>query len=122
MKFLGSLEDPFYFAMRVVVGVMFAIHGTTKLFGWFGHSRAHEPLMIAAGVIELVCGLLVAVGFLARFAAFLACGEMAVAYFQAHAHKGLLPMNNGGELAVLYCFIFLFITAYGGGKWSFDKS
>jgi putative oxidoreductase len=122
MKSLRNLEDPFYFLMRVVVGVMFAFHGMSKLFGWFGHGRSHEPLMLAAGVIELVCGLFVAVGFFARFAAFLACGEMAVAYFQAHARKGLWPINNGGELAVLYCFIFLFIVAYGGGKWSFDKS
>ncbi len=126
MKFLNNLESPFYFLLRVVSGAMFAFHGIEKLFGWFGGSRVHAPLMVAAGLIELLCGLLIAVGFLTRFAAILASGEMAVAYFQAHAFSvhgrtGWIPVVNHGELAVLYCFIFLFMAAYGGGKWSFDK-
>src|SRR5579884_845700 len=106
--------------------MLFAFHGMEKLFGWFGGHRAHEPLTVIAGMIELICGILVGVGFLTRFAAFVASGEMAVAYFRVHAFSvhgqtGWIPLVNHGELAVIYCFIFLFIAAYGGGKWSFDK-
>jgi len=81
-----------------------------------------QPLMLVAGVVELVCGLLVAIGFFADWAAFIASGEMAVAYFTAHAPHGPLPILNKGEDAVLYCFIFLFIAAYGSGIWSVDAA
>jgi putative oxidoreductase len=75
-----------------------------------------------AGVIELVGGLLIAIGFLTSIAAFIASGEMAAAYFIAHAPKGAVPVLNGGELAALYCFLFLYIAARGAGPWGIDKS
>ena len=111
-----------YAAMRVVVGLLFACHGAQKLFGAFGAEAASgKPLMAAAGVIELCCGILVAAGLLTRAAAFLASGQMAVAYFMAHAPKGFWPIVNKGENAVLYCFIFLFMAAYGAGEYSLDS-
>ena len=99
--------------------MLFACHGAQKLFGVLGGQQA--PLMSQfglAGVIELVGGLMIAVGFFASLAAFVASGEMAVAYFQAHAPRGLWPIQNGGELAVLYCFLFLYIATRGNGVWS----
>lgn len=78
--------------------------------------------MLTAGIIELVVGILIAVGLLTRIAAFIASGEMAVAYFMSHAPKGLWPIENGGELAVLYRFLFLFVAAYGPGAYSLDRA
>ena len=107
-----------------MAGVMFAMHGTQKLFGWPGDKTPMAmPMMKVAGGIELVAGVLIAIGFLAGWAAFIASGEMAVAFFTAHANKGeILPILNGGELAVLYCFVFLYIAAHGAGIWSVDGS
>jgi putative oxidoreductase len=109
-----------YALLRFMTGALFVCHGAQKLFGAFGQAAADKPLMIAGGVIELFGGLLVAVGLLTRPAAFLASGMMAVAYFLSHAPKGFFPIANGGEKAVLYCFAFLFICAYGGGLYSLD--
>ena len=110
-----------YAVLRVVVGVLFACHGAQKLFGAFGaEAVSGKPLMFAAGVIEFFGGILIAAGLLTRAAAFLASGQMAVAYFMAHAPKGFWPIVNHGENAVLYCFIFLFIAAYGAGEYSLD--
>jgi putative oxidoreductase len=107
---------------RIVTGSLFASHGAQKLFAVFGGPAATgKPLLLTAGVIELVGGLLVAVGLFARPAAFLASGEMAVAYFMAHAPGGFWPIVNKGEPAVLYCFAFLFIAAHGAGIWSLDS-
>jgi putative oxidoreductase len=116
---LARVAGPAYAAFRIVTGFLFAFHGAQKLFGAFGGQA--QPLASmpgAAGVIELVCGVLVMVGVLTGIAAFLASGEMAVAYFLAHAPKGLWPIENGGELAALYCFAFLYIAARGAGMWS----
>ncbi|HEX2444241.1 MAG TPA: DoxX family protein [Vicinamibacterales bacterium] len=116
---LARMAGPAYAAFRIVTGFLFAFHGAQKLFGAFGGQA--QPLASmpgAAGVIELVCGLLVMVGLLTGVAAFIASGEMAVAYFLAHAPKGLWPIQNGGELAALYCFAFLYIAARGAGMWS----
>jgi putative oxidoreductase len=116
---LARIAGPAYAAFRIVTGFLFAFHGAQKLFGAFGGQA--QPLASmpgAAGAIELVCGVLVMVGVLTGFAAFLASGEMAVAYFLAHAPKGLWPIQNGGELAALYCFAFLYIAARGAGMWS----
>ena len=113
-RILGRTAPFIYAALRIVAGLMFACHGAQKLFGVLGGRQL--PLMSqsgAAGVIELVCGLLIAVGFLTSLAAFLASGEMAAAYFIAHAPRGPLPIQNGGELAVLYCFVFLYFAARG---------
>jgi putative oxidoreductase len=106
--------------MRFILGALFACHGAQKLFGAFGEPASSKPLMIAGGVIELLAGVLIAFGLMARAAAFIASGEMAVAYFISHAPKGFWPIANGGERAVLYCFAFLFISAYGGGLYSLD--
>ena len=116
--------SPYVFALlRIVVGVLFALHGSQKLFGFPGDKPPVEiaSLMGLAGIIELVGGLLVAVGLLTRLAAFLCSGQMAVAYFMAHAPNGPLPLLNQGEAAVLFCFAFLYIWAHGPGIWSLDS-
>jgi putative oxidoreductase len=106
--------------LRVISGLLFAIHGAGKLFGVLGGQEVHDTLLQAAGVIELVGGLLVAVGLFTVPAAFVASGLMAVAYFKAHAPHGFLPGVNKGEVAVLYCFIFLYFAARGAGRYSLD--
>ena len=112
--------------LRIVSGFLFMMHGTAKLFH-VPHAAMYDgvtpmSLMGLAGVIELVGGALLIVGLFTRIAAFVLSGEMAVAYFMAHASKGdpLLPMLNQGEPAVLFCFIFLFLAAAGAGAWSID--
>ncbi len=123
-RFLGKYAPYFYAVLRIVAGLMFALHGSQKLFGYPPSSRPAGPLnalMTFGGVIEFVGGLMIAFGLLAGFAAFVASGMMAVAYFMAHASRGFLPIVNGGELAVLYCFIFLYIAARGSGVWSIDS-
>jgi putative oxidoreductase len=121
MRFLGRHAETLYAVLRIVAGLLFLCHGGQKLLGWFGGERATEPLMIAAGVIELVGGLLIAIGLMTSLAAFIASGEMAVAYFMAHAGQSPIPLVNRGELAVLYCFLFLYIAAKGAGIWSLDR-
>ncbi|MCB2379387.1 DoxX family protein [Hymenobacter sp. BT635] len=108
--------------LRIVAGVLFAMHGSQKLLGFPGDGSTVPvaSLMGVAGIIELVGGLLIAVGLFTRVAAFLASGQMAVAFFMAHFPKGPLPIENQGEPAVLFCFIFLFIAAHGPGIWSLD--
>lgn len=120
-RWLGRFSEPVYAIMRLVVGLAFACHGAQKLLGVLGGQVAGNPLMQAAGVIELVGGLLVAVGLLAGYAAFVASGEMAVAYFMAHAPQGFWPVQNKGELAVVYCFLFLYIATRGSGSLSLDR-
>ncbi|MBD1909190.1 DoxX family protein [Leptolyngbya sp. FACHB-16] len=121
---LGNYSPYIYAILRIIVGLSFALHGTQKLLGIPG---GKPPLPITSflgfgGLLELICGLLIAVGLFTSYAAFIASGEMAVAYFMMHASKGLLPIVNGGELAVLYCFLFLYIAAHGSGVWSTDTS
>jgi putative oxidoreductase len=107
--------------MRFVVGALFACHGAQKLFGVLGGQvMTGSTLMMAAGVIEFGGGVLVAIGFLTRAAAFISSGEMAFAYFKSHAMKGLWPIQNKGEAAVIFCFLFLFIAAHGAGRYSID--
>jgi putative oxidoreductase len=119
----GRYSEILYFLMRFVLGLLFACHGAQKLFGVLGGKvMTGNPLMLTAGIIEFVGGLLIAVGLFTRVAAFLASGEMAVAYFKAHAPRGFWPVLNEGELAVVYCFVFLFIAAYGAGLYSFDRA
>lgn len=107
--------------MRVVAGLLFACHGAQKLFGLFGaQEMTASGLILSAGIIEFVGGLLIAFGLMTPIAAFFASGEMAVAYFKAHAPHGFWPIENKGEAAVLFCFVFLFIAARGAGRYSLD--
>lgn len=107
--------------MRIVLGLMFACHGAQKLFGMFGGKGNPQGLVLVGGIIELGCGFLIALGLLTRPAAFLASGMMAVAFFMAHFPGGFLPIINKGELAVAYCFAFLYIFTRGGGPFSLDR-
>jgi putative oxidoreductase len=113
-----------YPLMRVVIGLLLSCHGAQKIFGTFGGapSAGDEALMTLAGVIELFGGLCIAIGLFTSSVAFLASGEMAVAYFMVHAPRGLWPIDNGGELAVVYCFVLLAIAARGGGEFSIDRA
>jgi putative oxidoreductase len=116
---LGRFAPQIYALLRIVAGLLFAVHGAQKLLGVLGGQQV--PIMSQfglAGVIELVGGLMIAAGVFASLVAFVASGEMAVAYFQAHAPKALWPAQNGGELAVLFCFVFLYVAARGNGTWS----
>jgi putative oxidoreductase len=122
-RWLGRHADRGFALFRFVIGILFASHGAQKLFGFFGgHVMTSNRLLLAAALIEFVCGLLVAVGLLASWAAFLASGEMAVAYFMAHAPKAFWPLVNQGELAVVYCFAFLYVAARGAGPYSVDAA
>jgi putative oxidoreductase len=120
---LSKYSVSVYAIMRVVVGLLFACHGAQKLFGVLGEqSEINDPEGLVAGIIEFFGGSLVAIGLFTRVAAFIAAGEMAVAYFKAHAVRGFWPILNHGELAVLYAFVFLYIASFGAGRWSVDTS
>ena len=121
-SFMAPHSAKTYALMRIVVGFLFFWHGSQKVFGFPGGVPEGLPEFIrwAAGSIELVGGLLVMIGLQTRWAAFLSSGTMAAAYWMAHGSKAVLPVQNGGELAVLYCFAFLFISAHGSGIWSVD--
>jgi putative oxidoreductase len=123
---LGRFEAQILAIMRIVVGLLFACHGAQKILGILGGVRggghvSYFSLFGLAGIIELVGGLMIVLGIYAAYAAFIASGEMAVAYFMAHASRAFWPIQNGGELAVLYCFVFLFIAAKGSGAWSLTR-
>lgn len=109
-------------AARIVFGLMFMQHGAQKLFAVLGREQAADLLTLTwfAGVLEFWGGLLIVLGLFTRPVAFILAGEMAVAYFLRHAPRDLFPIQNGGELAVLYCFFFLFLAANGGGAFSLD--
>ena len=119
---LKAFTSQSYALMRIVAGFLFLWHGAQKLLG-FPLAMSHEPpayVLYGAGPIELLGGLLVMVGLFTRWAAFLCSGLMAAAYWMVHGTKALFPLANGGELAALYCFVFLFISTQGGGIWSLD--
>lgn len=124
MKFLSKLSDEAYALLRMISGFLFSFHGLQKIFGIL--SSRPQPVfgtqIWIGGLIELVCGLAIMVGFKTRIAAFLASGTMAVAYMQFHwrfqMNSAFFPVVNQGELAVLYCFLFLYMACRGGGKWS----
>jgi putative oxidoreductase len=125
-KTLRSLEPYALSAMRIVAGFLFMEHGLQKIFGLLGGLGGHGATAHffswpwAAGMIEVVGGPLILIGLFTQPVAFVLCGEMAVAYFWAHAPHGFWPLVNHGELAVLYCFVFLFLTVAGGGPISAD--
>jgi len=112
--------------LRIVTAFLFLWHGTAKLFG-APHLAMFDNLQLMSllglqGVIEVVGGVLLLIGLFARPVAFILSGDMAVAYFMAHASKGWLPLLNQGELAVLYCFVFLYLWIAGPGPWSIDAA
>ena len=120
-RFLGPHAEYAYAAMRIVAGFLLSCHGAQKLFGALGgQAELGDPLMLTAGCIEFFCGILIAVGLFASYAAFLASGEMAVAYFKVHAGHSFWPILNKGELAVAFCFLFLYIAFRGSGTISLD--
>jgi putative oxidoreductase len=121
---MSKLNAQCYALLRIITGFLFLWHGAQKLFGYPSAMPADVPKFIiyVGGPIEFFGGLLVMIGLFTRQAAFVASGTMAVGYWMAHGTKALLPFVNGGELAVLYCFVFLFISAQGGGIWSVDGS
>ncbi len=120
--FLGRHSEQTYALMRIIVALLYFCHGAQKLFGVLGGQPVWggPPLFIAAGLIEVPTGLLMALGLFTVPAAFLASGEMAVAYFTQHAPRGLWPIENHGELPVLFCFVFLYVATRGPGIWSVD--
>jgi putative oxidoreductase len=122
MNSLNRFADPVYCLMRLVVGLLFACHGGQKILGFPPVQKAMslDTLGTIGGYIELIGGLLIALGLFTRIAAFIACGMMAVAYFMVHAKGGFFPIINRGEPAVFYCFVFLFIFFYGAGRFSLD--
>jgi putative oxidoreductase len=113
-------------ALRIVSGLIFLEHGTQKFFGfppgeYAGSGWALNNPGAFAGMVELVTGLLMAIGLFTRPAAFVASGTMAVAYWMAHAPQNFYPANNGGDAAILYCFVFLYLVFAGPGAWSLDE-
>ncbi len=123
---LDRLVAPVYALSRIVLGLLFAVHGAQKVLGLFGGTKSGGAAEMfsqfwVGGVIELAGGLLIAIGLFTRWAAFVASGTMAVAYFQFHQPNGLLPHQNHGELAVVYCFVLLIFATRGDGIWSVGK-
>jgi len=122
-RWLGRHAERLYALLRIVAGLLFACHGAQKLFGALGGTAmTSNPMMLVAGIIEFGGGLLIAAGLFASWAALLASGQMAVAYFMVHAKGGFWPIINKGELAVVYCFLFLYIAARGAGPYSVDAA
>lgn len=125
-SFWARFQEPAFSLMRFVFGLLFSCHGAQKLFGAFGHNQADNPLMWVAGIVEFFGGLLLALGLWASVVAFFGAGEMLVAYFYAHFNfgtfpEGWIPIQNGGELALLYLFGFLVILTHGAGKWTLRR-
>ena len=122
-KALAPFAPYTYALLRIVAGLLFVSHGGQKIFGWFGGQPVPlGSLFGLAGIIEIILGLLITIGFLTSYAAFIASGEMAAAYFIGHFPKSFWPLENGGEPAVLFCFIFLFMASHGSGIWSVDTA
>ncbi len=128
-RFLGKYEPYIYALLRIIAGFLLLWHGSQKLLGFPPQQtppgsapQSLSPMMAVAGAIELVGGIMIMIGLLAGFAAFLASGMLAVAYFMAHfSMQAFLPIQNKGELAVLYSFVFLYIASRGAGVWSVDS-
>ena len=120
---LGKWRPQGLAVLRIVTALLFLAHGTGKLLGLpdLGFSPDLMSLPWIAGALEIVGGVLLVLGLYTRPVAFVLCGEMAFAYFMTHAPQGFYPIRNGGELAVLYCFIFLYFVFAGPGAWSLDR-
>lgn len=122
-RWLGRFAPYLYALLRIMAGFLFFQHGLPKLFGGFGRPAPAELFsqMGLAGLIEVIGGALISIGLFTSPVAFIASGEVAWAYFQAHAPRGFWPVTNGGELAAVYCFVFLYFAAMGSGKLSVDS-
>ena len=118
---LEKIKEPAYAIMRISFGLLFACHGAQKLFGLLGGTQVSMGLIWIAGLVELVGGLAIAFGLFTNLAALLSSGQMLIAYMMVHQPKAALPIQNNGELALLYAFAFLFILCKGSGIWSLDK-
>jgi putative oxidoreductase len=125
-KLFFAYSSQAYAAMRIIVGILFLCHGLQRLFGVFGGVNGIAvplfSLLGIAGLIELITGALIAVGYCTEKASFVASGEMAVAYFMRHFPMGIWPIENDGELAVLYSFVFLYMATKGSGRLSIDAA
>lgn len=131
MTFLARWQPQLLSLLRIVSGLLFLEHGTSKILHWPDSGMPPPPpeflpILTAAGIIELIGGALITIGFQTRLAAFICAGEMAVAYWLGHFARGAqsgqyLPMQNGGDAAILFCFAFLYMAAAGGGAWSVDR-
>ncbi|MGD0867755.1 MAG: DoxX family protein [Rhizomicrobium sp.] len=124
MTFLAKWEPQLLSVLRIVAGLLFLEHGMSKLFHFPNSPMFDHPLpmfLMAAGAIELVGGFLITIGLFTRVAAFICSGEMAVAYWVAHFKSSPFPALNGGDAAILFCFVFLFIATAGPGPWSVDR-
>ena len=124
MKFLDTYRPQIFAAARIVFGVLFASHGLQKVFMMFGGAPAEMPdvARYVIGGIELVGGVLILIGFKTRIAAFICSGQMAIAYFAVHQKDGLMPIENNGELAALYCWAFLMIASVSEWTWAIDSA
>lgn len=123
-EFLAAWSPRVLSILRIIAGFLILWHGSQKLLGFPPSGQPGgelSGLMLVAGIIELVGGLLILIGLFTRAAAFLLSGLLAVAYFMAHAPGGFLPLTNRGELAVLYSFVFLYFVFAGPGPWSVDS-
>lgn len=126
MGFFDKLTGPLLSVLRIVAALLFMAHGTAKLLGFPPTEMFAQPpetfsLVWFAGVLELVGGALLALGLFTRPVAFVLSGQMAFAYFLGHAPQAFYPVQNGGDAAILYCFVFLYLAAAGGGPWSLDS-
>ncbi|GAA3893481.1 DoxX family protein [Sphingomonas limnosediminicola] len=123
LNWLSRWQPQLLALLRIVAGLLFIEHATVKFFAFPIPFQIPGPLptiLVAAGVIELLAGILITVGLLTRLSAFIASGEMAIGYFMMHFSKGFWPVANQGEAAILFCFIFLYLAAAGPGAWSVD--
>jgi putative oxidoreductase len=123
MGFLNKYSSEILGALRIIVGLLFLEHGLIKLVGFPAPMGAGPlpPLMLAAGIIETLGGALVALGLFSRYAAFVCSGQMAFAYFIAHFARSFYPSQNGGDAAILFCFIFLYFAAAGPGAFAINE-
>ncbi len=124
--FLSRWTPPMLSIFRFMAGLLFLEHGTSKILNIPPADPSHGPLVLASlmgfgAILELVGGTLLVLGLFTRISAFILSGQMAVAYFMVHFAKGFFPVANGGELAALYCFAFLYLAFAGGGPWSLDR-
>jgi putative oxidoreductase len=124
-SFYSKWTPPLLSVLRIIIAFLFMQHGAQKLFGFLSTQQGATPPLLSmigiAGVLEFFGGLFILLGLFTRPVAFILSGLMAVAYFMAHAPQGFWPMQNRGELAVAYCFVFLYMAVAGGGSWSLDR-